>query len=158
MWLGKLIALDMTPLGWLAIKPQHKQPRSRQIRLVYVLMQSVYIYIFTHLLAVLHWDEASGTNCPGLKTFWGGWVRQRCHVSYVTRVSNWHWFTLGQGLLSLQQVKVEGGCFYIFCFFTFIHFPFSPVPLLHLLYYLFYLSSPFLWEMTKNDPQGLTFC
>ena len=32
---------------------------------------------------------------------------------------------------------------------------FSPV-LFNFLYYLFYLSSPFLWEMTQNDPQGLT--
>ena len=50
-------------------------------------------------------------------------------------------------------LRVEGECFYSFCL-TFIHFPFSPVPLFHLLC-LFYLSSPFLWEMTQNDPQGL---
>ena len=61
--------------------------------------------------------------------------------------------TVGQGLLSLQQLRVEAECFYFFCYFTVIHFPFSPVPLFHLLYYL---SSPFLWEMTQNDPQGLT--
>ena len=30
---------------------------------------------------------------------------------------------------------------------------FSPLSLLDLLYYL---SSPFLWETTQNDPQGLT--
>ena len=48
---------------------------------------------------------------------------------------------------------VEGECFYFFCFFTVIHFPFSSIPLFHLLYYL---SSPFLWETTQNDPQGLT--
>ena len=58
--------------------------------------------------------------------------------------------------LQLDKVKVEGGCFYFFCFFTFIHFPFSPVHLFDLLYYLFYLSSPFLWETTQKDPQGLT--
>ena len=60
---------------------------------------------------------------------------------------------VGQGLLSLQQVRVEGECFYFFCFFTVIHFPFPSIPLFHLLYYL---SSPFLWETTQNDPQGLT--
>ena len=34
---------------------------------------------------------------------------------------------VGQGLLSLQQVRVEGDCFYFFCVFTIIHFHFSPV-------------------------------
>ena len=31
----------------------------------------------------------------------GGWVVQRCHVSYVTGASNGYWLTVGQGLLSL---------------------------------------------------------
>ena len=83
----------------------------------------------------------------------GGWVRQRCCVSYITGASNWYWLAVGQGLLSLQQVRVGGECFYFFCFFTVIHFPFSSIPLFRLLYYL---SSPFLWETTQNDPQGLT--
>ena len=44
--------------------------------------------------------------------------------------------------------------------FLFLHFhscssSFS-IPLFHLFYYLFYLFSPFLWETTQNDPQGLT--
>ena len=42
----------------------------------------------------------------------GGWVRQRCHVSYATGASNWYSLTVGQGLLSLQQVRVEGEMFY----------------------------------------------
>ena len=45
-------------------------------------------------------------------------------------------------------------------FLPFLHFhscsSFFPVLLFHLFYYLFCLSSPFLWEMTQNDPQGLT--
>ena len=44
--------------------------------------------------------------------------------------------------------------------FMFLHFRSSsssfPAPLFHLLYCLFYLFSPILWEMTQNDPQGLT--
>ena len=52
---------------------------------------------------------------------------QRCRVSYVTGASNRYWLIFGQGLLSLQQVRVEGECLYFFCSFTFIHFPFSPV-------------------------------
>ena len=48
----------------------------------------------------------------------------------------------------------------MFLFLLFLHFhshsSFFPFPLCHLLYCLFYLFSPFLWEMTQNDPQGLT--
>ena len=53
--------------------------------------------------------------------------------------------------------KGRGG---MFLFLPFLHFhscsSFFPVPLFHLLYSLFYLLSPFLWETTQNDPQGLT--
>ena len=52
--------------------------------------------------------------------------------------------------------KGRGG---MFLFLLFLHFhscsSFFPVPLIHLLYSLFYLFSPFLWETTQNDPQGL---
>ena len=48
----------------------------------------------------------------------------------------------------------------MFLFLLFLHFhscsSFFPVPLFHLLYSPFYLFSPFLWETTQNDPQGLT--
>ena len=53
--------------------------------------------------------------------------------------------------------KDRGG---IFLFLLFLHFhsgsSFFPVPLFHLLCYLFYLFSPFLWGTTQNDPQRLT--
>ena len=53
--------------------------------------------------------------------------------------------------------KGRGG---MFLFLLFLHFhscsSFFPIPLFHLLYSLFYLFSPFLWETTQNDPQGLT--
>ena len=53
--------------------------------------------------------------------------------------------------------KGRGG---MFLFLLFLHFhscsSFFLVPLVHLLYSLFYLFSPFLWETTQNDPQGLT--
>ena len=53
--------------------------------------------------------------------------------------------------------KGRGG---MFLFLLFLHFhscsSFFPVSLFHLLYSLFYLFSPFLWETTQNDPQGLT--
>ena len=57
----------------------------------------------------------------------GGWVGQTCRVSYLTRASSWCWLAVGQGLLSLQQVRVERKCFYFFWFFTFIHIPLSPL-------------------------------
>ena len=48
--------------------------------------------------------------------------------------------------------KSRGGMFF---FLLFLHFQscssFFPVPLFHLLYCLFYLFSPFLWETTQND-------
>ena len=71
-------------------------------------------------------------------------------VAFVSGVSNWYWLTVGQGLLSLQQVRVEGNCCYFFCSFTCFYFPLSSLPLFHLFYYLFYLFSPFLWE-TRVD-------
>ena len=80
--------------------------------------------------------------------FRGGWVMQRCRVSYVTRASSWYWLTVGQGLLSLQQVRVEEECFYFFFFFFFFFFHFRSVfsfftvPLFHLLYFLFLFSPP----------------
>ena len=74
---------------------------------------------------------------------------QRRRVSYVTEASNWYLLIVGQGLLSLQNVKVEGECFYFFCFFTFIHFSFSPVPLFHLLCCLLSLFSLSLGDNSK---------
>ena len=50
--------------------------------------------------------------------------------------------------------KGRGG---MFLFLQFLHFhscsSFFPIPLFNLFYYLF---SPFLWETTQNDPEGLT--
>ena len=47
----------------------------------------------------------------------------------------------------------------MFLFLLFLHFhscsSFFPVPLFHLFNCLSYLFSPFLWETTQNDPQGL---
>ena len=75
---------------------------------------------------------------------WCGRVWRRC-VSYVTGTSNRYRLTVGQGLLSLWQGRVEG---------WFFLFPLSrsfllSVPLLHLLYYLFYLFSLSPEDYTK---------
>ena len=58
--------------------------------------------------------------------------------------------------------KGRGGMFVFDFFFFFVHLFllfhsisfFSTVPLIHLLYYLLYLSSPFLWETTKITHKG----
>ena len=47
----------------------------------------------------------------------------------------------------------KGGMFYFFCFFTVIHFPHSPLSLSFISSTT--SSTPFLWETTQNDPQGL---
>ena len=68
--------------------------------------------------------------CSNIQVVLGDdWMRQRCRVSCVTGVSNKDWLTDGQGLLSVQQVRVEGGIYHFFCFFTIIHFPLPPMSL-----------------------------
>ena len=70
----------------------------------------------------------------------GGWVRQICHVSYITRASNWYWLTVGQGLLSLQHIRIEGGMFLFLLFLCFHSFSFFPCPSLSSLLSFFLLS------------------
>ena len=52
-----------------------------------------------------------------------------------------------------------GGGAAVFLILLFLYFhsysSFFSVPLFYLLFYLF---SPFIWETTQNDPQGLTCC
>ena len=68
---------------------------------------------------------------------------------------NGYWLIAGQGLLSLQQVKVEGNAF-ISSVSSLSFFFFSPLSLSFISFIVSYLSSPFLLEATQNDPQGLT--
>ena len=71
-------------------------------------------------------------------SYGGGWVRRCCHASWVTGASNRYWLTVGQGLLSLQQVRVERECFVSSVSslsFIFLFLPYPPLssPLLSLL-------------------------
>ena len=66
-----------------------------------------------------------------------------------------YWLSVGHGLLSLQQVRVEGECFYFFCFFTLIHFPLSPLSLSFISSTISSISGLSVWEMSQNDPHGL---
>ena len=88
---------------------------------------------------------------------WGGWVRQWYLVSYVTGVPYWDWLSWARPAI-LVAGKGRGGMFLILLFLHFHSFSsISPARLFHLLFYLFCLFSPFLWETTQNDPQGLTY-
>ena len=64
---------------------------------------------------------------------------------------------LGHDILVRQhsQSVEAGGCYYFFCFYTFIHFPNSLLTFSFICAAISCLFSPFLWEMTQNDPQGL---
>ena len=73
------------------------------------------------------------------------------------------WFGISIRQISSIFDRVTAGdmiVFHVFYFLLFLHFhscsSFFPVPLFHLFCYLFRLFSPFLWETTQNDPQGLT--
>ena len=54
-----------------------------------------------------------------------------------------------------RGAKGVGGNVFISSTVSSLAFIFLFLPCLPLFYCLFYLSSPFLWEMTQNDPQGL---
>ena len=98
--------------------------------------ESFWSHFVDTLFTISIWTDRPEHKVQGVV----GWDKGIVYLTSIV-VSNWYWLTVGQGLLSLQQVRVEGECFYFFCFFTFIHLSSFPVPLFHLLYYLFYLSS-----------------
>ena len=58
---------------------------------------------------------------------WLGEAKESC--SFCCGVPNWYWLTVGQGLLSLQQVRVEGGMLLFLLFLHLFHFPFSSLSL-----------------------------
>ena len=94
---------------------------------------------------------------PSLVWIWG-WLGET-KVLYILH----HWgiqLILAYSLAItaiLAAGKGRGGMFLFLLFLRFHSFSsFSPVPLFHLLYYLFCLASPFLWETIQNDPPGLT--
>ena len=66
------------------------------------------------------------------------------------RPTDTYWLIVGQGLLSLQQVKVEGGMLLFLLFLHFLSFSsFFPIPLFHHFYCLFYLLS--LFSLSLGD-------
>ena len=101
------------------------------------------------------WGRAYFPNISIYKTGWLGGVKVLCilHHRGVQLILAYSWARPA----ILVAGKGRGG---MFLFLLFLHFhscsSFFSVPLFHLLYCLFYLFSPFLWETTQNDPQGLT--
>ena len=62
----------------------------------------------------------------------GGWMRRRCRVSRVIGASNWDLLTVGQGLLSLQQVRGDVFIYSVpslYFIFLFLLCPFLSFPL-----------------------------
>ena len=107
---------------------------------------------------------------------WSWFVNQDGRYAHITlkillqnqessKAEFWYIASWTQGLPSLFKcaILVAGkGREVTFLFLLFLHFhscsSFFPVPPFYLFCYLFCLFSPFLWEMTQNDPQGLTCC
>ena len=83
-------------------------------------------------------------------------MRQWCRVSYVTEASKCYLLTVGQGLLSLKKVKVEGFFFFTSSVSSLSFIFLSPLSLSFISSTVSYLSSPSLRETTQNDPRGLT--
>ena len=86
---------------------------------------------------------------------WSGGAKVSCILCYrgVQLILAYSW--------ARPAILVAGkGREVMFLFLLVLHFhscsSFFPVPLFHLFCYLFCLFSPFLWETTQNDPQGLT--
>ena len=97
-----------------------------------------------------HWNEF----CD-MVTGWSGGAKVSCILCHrgVQLILAYSW--------ARPAILVAGkGREVMFLFLLFLHFhscsSFFPVPLFHLFCYLFCLFSPFLWETTQNDPQGLT--
>ena len=105
-------------------------------------------------------NEMALNELVNLATLWGvvGWCEGAVYLTSLGRPTDIG-LQLGKACYPCTNVvgKGRGG---MFLFLLFLHFhscsSFFPVPLFHLLYSLFYLFSPFLWETTQNDPQGLT--
>ena len=87
----------------------------------------------------------------------GGGVRDVAKVSCILRHPCVQLILAYSWAVPAVIVAGKGRVFFLFLLFLPFHScsSFFPVPLFHLLYYLFYLFSPFLLETTQKDPQGL---
>ena len=125
------------------------QNLTKQVYHIYPKYWETLSYLLTIL--VLKFIIVHSSTCWG----WSGGAKVLCILHHwgVQLILAYSWARPA----ILVVGKGRGG---MFLFLLFLHFlscsSFFPVPLFHLLYSLFYLFSPFLWETTQNDPQGLT--
>ena len=116
----------------------------------------MYIFLYSDFLKFFHLGQFL-SNYWSYRVIWGwsGGAKVLCilHHRGVQLILAYSWARPA----ILVVGKGRGG---MFLFLLFLHFhscsSFFPVPLFYLFYCLFYLFSPFLWETTQNDPQGLT--
>ena len=112
----------------------------------------VYVCVCVPCLIKYEPEPTTRTRLKQLPVIKGGsWARQRCRVSCVIGASNWYWLTGGQGLLSLQRIKIEKEILFItFFFFTFIHLLLS---LLSLSFIFYTISAVFLLHFSRRRPK-----
>ena len=96
-------------------------------------------------LMIRHWPGVPGEYVHPLHGV-VGWGKSVMYLASPRRPTD----------INLQLDKDWGGMLLFLLFLHFHSFSSFSDPLFHLVYYLFCLSSPFLWETTQNDPQGLT--
>ena len=99
------------------------------------LIQTVLTLIRRRVLRRLIWSYTV-CQCPFYGA--GGLVWRRCPIAFVTGVPNWYWLTVVQGLLSLQQIRVEGEYCYFLSFLSFFHLPLSSLSLSFLCFLSFF--------------------
>ena len=104
-------------------------------------------HLFFYLFSPFLWEKTQ--NDPW---GWSGGAKVSCILCHrgVQLILAYSWARPA----IIEVGKGRGGMFLFLLFLPFHSCSsFFPVPLFHLFFYLF---SPFLWETTQNDPQGLT--
>ena len=119
-------------------------------------LAGVYIYLKNFFFFFFFYKHMSIYSRIQVNTRgWSGGVKVSCILCHrgVHLILAYSWARPA----IVEVGKGRGGMFLFLLFLPFHSCSsFFPVPLFHLFYYLFYLFSPFLWETTQNDPQGLT--
>ena len=109
---------------------------------------------FWSWILVYSFKDSGSTKSGGGGRGWGR-VWWRCCVRHqgVHLILAYSWVRLA--ILVAGQGK---GDFLFLLFFPFISVPLYSLSPSFISSTIFYLFSPFLWEITQNDPQGLTCC
>ena len=147
-----LVTLEHGPSkGWSGVHLLHDNASSHKCEVVKSFLASEKVKVLNHPPLSPDMSPCDFFLFPG----WSGGAKVLCTLHHwgVQLILAYSWARPA----ILVVGKGRGG---MFLFLLFLHFhscsSFFPVPLFHLLHSLFYLFSPFLWETTQNDPQGLT--